>query len=103
MNQTHAMPHHKLIAYGVARDLVVAVVAARIRDASLRDQALRAAKSAALNTAEGAGQVSPRSIRFTRSASACTRPAGSGASAPMASARSRAPTTSWRLPLAIAK
>ena len=54
-----ALPHHKLIAYGVARELVVAIVAARIRDAGLRDQALRAAKSAALNCAEGAGRVSP--------------------------------------------
>jgi four helix bundle protein len=53
------LPHHKLIAYGVARDLVVAVRAANIRDAHLRDQALRAAKSAALNCAEGAARVSP--------------------------------------------
>ena len=59
MNETTYLPHEKLIAYGVARDLVVAVVAARIRDASLRDHALRAAKSAALNCAEGAGRVSP--------------------------------------------
>ena len=34
------------------------VKAARIRDAGLRDQALRAAKSACLNAAEGAGRVS---------------------------------------------
>ena len=59
MNELNALSHHRLIAYGVARDLVVAVVAARIRDAGLRDQALRAAKSAALNCAEGAGRVSP--------------------------------------------
>src|SRR5919198_6379781 len=58
MNET-ALPHHKLIAYGVARDLVLAVVSAHIRDAVLRDQALRAAKSAALNTAEAAGRISP--------------------------------------------
>jgi four helix bundle protein len=56
MNET-ALPHHKLIAYTVARDLVVAVVAAGIRDPTLRDQALRAAKSA-LDCAEGAGRVS---------------------------------------------
>jgi four helix bundle protein len=42
----------------VARDLVVAVRAAGIRDAHLRDQALRAAKSCALNCAEGAARVS---------------------------------------------
>src|SRR6266540_3203051 len=60
MNETTSyLPHHRLVAYSVARELVLAVVAARIRDAKLRDQALRAAKSAALNTAEGAGRVSP--------------------------------------------
>src|ERR687887_1682885 len=59
MNETTMyLPHQKLIAYSVARDLVLAVVTARIRDAGLRDQALRAAKSAALNCAEGAGRVS---------------------------------------------
>jgi four helix bundle protein len=52
------LPHHRLLACGVARDLVVAVVGARIRDSGLRDQALRAAKSTALNVAEGAGRVS---------------------------------------------
>ena len=59
MHESTYLPHQKLIAYGVARDLVLAVVAARIRDAGLRDQALRAAKSSALNCAEGAGRVSP--------------------------------------------
>ena len=60
MNQTPLplLPHHKLVAYTVARDLVVAVRAASIRGANLRDQALRAAQSAALNCAEGAGRVS---------------------------------------------
>ena len=52
------LPHHKLIAYGVALQLLEAVRGARIRDAYLRDQAMRAAKSACLNTAEGAGRVS---------------------------------------------
>jgi four helix bundle protein len=52
------LPHHKLIAYLVARDLLVAVRAADIRDAKLRDEALRSAKSAALNCAEGAGRAS---------------------------------------------
>ena len=58
MNQTPQLPHHKLLAYTVARDLVVAVRAASIRSPHLRDQALRAAQSAALNCAEGAGRVS---------------------------------------------
>ncbi|MBI5069736.1 MAG: four helix bundle protein [Deltaproteobacteria bacterium] len=51
------LPHHKLIAFSVARDFLVAVQACSIRSAHLRDQALRAAQSAALNTAEGAGRV----------------------------------------------
>jgi len=52
------LPHHKLIAFSVARDLLLAVRACSIRSAHLRDQALRAAQSAALNTAEGGGRVS---------------------------------------------
>ena len=52
------LPHHKLIAYGVAKELLVAVRDCHVRDAGLRDQATRAAKSACLNTAEGAGRVS---------------------------------------------
>src|SRR6478609_8524890 len=52
-----SLPHHKLIAYGVAVELLVAVKAANIRDAKLRDEALRAAKGACLNCAEGAGRV----------------------------------------------
>jgi four helix bundle protein len=51
------LPHHKLIAYRVACELLLAVRAAGIRDAKLRDEALRSAKSAALNCAEGAGRV----------------------------------------------
>ena len=52
------LPHHKLLAYGVARDLLVAVLACRIADPKLRDEATRSAKSACLNCAEGAGRVS---------------------------------------------
>ncbi len=52
------LPHHKLKAFGVAMQLLEAVREARIRDSHLRDQAMRAAKSAALNSAEGAGRVS---------------------------------------------
>ena len=51
------LPHHQLIAFSVAKELVLAVIAARITDTTLRDQALRAAKSAALNTAEGAARL----------------------------------------------
>ena len=51
------LPHHKLLAFGVARDLLVAVRDAAIRDVHLRDQAMRAAQSACLNCAEGAARV----------------------------------------------
>ena len=51
------LPHHRLVAYGVARELLLAVLACRIRDAKLRDEAVRSAKSACLNCAEGAGRV----------------------------------------------
>ncbi len=57
MNEIPLLPHHKLFAYGVARDLLLAVRSVSIRDAKLRDEALRSAKSACLNCAEGAGRV----------------------------------------------
>jgi four helix bundle protein len=52
------LPHQNLIAYQVARELVVIVRAANIKDSKLRDQALRAATSACLNIAEAVGRVS---------------------------------------------
>jgi four helix bundle protein len=52
------LPHHRLVAYAVALELLAAVRAAQVRDPKLRDEALRSAKSACLNTAEGAGRVS---------------------------------------------
>jgi len=51
------LPHHKLFAYGVAREMLLAVRDAAIRDVNLRNQAMRAAQSACLNCAEGAGRV----------------------------------------------
>jgi four helix bundle protein len=54
---SYLLPHHKLQAYGVAVELLEAVRNARIRDCHLRDHAMRAAKSACLNAAEGAGRV----------------------------------------------
>ena len=56
--QNPLLPHHKLLAYGVAVQLLQAVRDATIRDPYLRDHAMRAAKAACLNTAEGAGRVS---------------------------------------------
>jgi len=57
MTNLPILPHQKLWAYAVAREMLLAVREARIRDASLRDQAMRAAKSVCLNCAEGAGRV----------------------------------------------
>jgi four helix bundle protein len=51
------LPHHRLVAWSVAKSLLLAVLACRIRDAKLRDEAVRSAKSACLNIAEGAGRV----------------------------------------------
>src|SRR5580704_2349023 len=53
----HSLPHHRLRAYGVAVLLLEGVRGAKIRDAYLRDHAMRSAKSACLNAAEGAGRV----------------------------------------------
>jgi four helix bundle protein len=50
------LPHHRLVAYEVATELLASVVVAKIEDSRLRDQALRAAKSACLNIAEAAGR-----------------------------------------------
>jgi len=58
MDHTPFLPHHKLRAYGIAMKLLEAVREAKIRDSHLRDRAMRAAKSACLNAAEGAGRVS---------------------------------------------
>lgn len=60
MKENHypSLPHHNLVAYQAAVELLVAVRDARIRDAGLREQALKAAKSACLNVAEGAGRTS---------------------------------------------
>ena len=51
------LPHHRLRVYGIAVEMLVCVRDAGIRDAKLRDEALRAAKGACLNVAEGAARV----------------------------------------------
>jgi four helix bundle protein len=56
-DRSPVLPHHKLIAFSVAKDLLFAVRAANIRDPKLRDEATRAAKGACLNCAEAAGRV----------------------------------------------
>ena len=51
------LPHHKLVAYQVAIELLMAVREAAPADAKLREHALRSAKSVCLNIAEGAGRT----------------------------------------------
>lgn len=51
------LPHHTLQVFRVARELLLAVRDAQIRDAKLRDEATRAAKGVCLNIAEGAARV----------------------------------------------
>ena len=58
MDHTSLLPHHRLKAYTAACTLLDAVREARIRDARLREQALRAASSVCLTTAEAAGRSS---------------------------------------------
>jgi four helix bundle protein len=53
-----SLPHHRLIAYQLALELVKLVAGTRIRDSQLRAQARKSAASAALNTAEGAARQS---------------------------------------------
>ena len=54
------LPYHRLKAFAAVRRLLRAVLLADIDDVDLRNQAVRAAKSACCNTAEGAGKVSRR-------------------------------------------
>jgi len=51
-----SLPHHKLVAYQLALELVKLIARTRISDAQLRQQARRSAASAALNSAEGAAR-----------------------------------------------
>ncbi len=53
-----SLPHHRLHVYCKSLELLAAVRAAQVRDAKLRDEALRAAKGVCLNIAEGSGRVS---------------------------------------------
>ena len=56
-NYRPVLPHHRLRVYAIALEMLVLVRDAGIRDAKLRDEALRAAKGACLNVAEGAARV----------------------------------------------
>jgi four helix bundle protein len=57
-SSSSSLPHHRLVAYGVALELVTLVARVRMGDAQLRQQARKSAASAALNTAEGAARQS---------------------------------------------
>jgi four helix bundle protein len=57
-NHSSVLPHHRLVVYRKALELLLALRAAQITDAKLRDEALRAAKGVCLNIAEAAGRVS---------------------------------------------
>jgi four helix bundle protein len=57
-SNTSYLPHHKLVAYQVATQLLQAVLQADLRDRKLRDQAQRSAISVCCNIAEGAGRLS---------------------------------------------
>jgi four helix bundle protein len=57
MNE-QSLPHHKLVAYQIALDLLRRVHSTPIRDAEQREQARKSAKSAARNIAEAAGRWS---------------------------------------------
>jgi four helix bundle protein len=55
-NNNNNLPHHKLIAYQLALELVKRIARTRISEAQLRQQARKSAASAALNSAEGAAR-----------------------------------------------
>lgn len=52
-----SLPHHRLLAWHLAAELVRLVNDIRISDAEDRREARRAAKSCARNVAEGAGRT----------------------------------------------
>jgi len=52
------LPHHKLIAYRLALELIAIFTGLRVADARCREQARKSLISCALNLAEGAGRRS---------------------------------------------
>ncbi len=57
--ESHLMPFQRLDVYRFAKELVVCVHRAGIRDEEFRDQALRASKSVFLHVAEGLPNFAP--------------------------------------------
>ena len=78
MENDEGFGFQRLDAYKVAREIAVRVHEARIRDAELRDQATRAAKSAFLGLCEGLPNEMPELRRryFTQSRSSVCELAG---------------------------
>ncbi len=58
MGKTSVLPHETLVAFQVASELLVLIRDTEIADSGLRDQALRAARSACLNVSEAASRES---------------------------------------------
>src|SRR2546422_7168533 len=92
MQNTPCLPHHKLIVFGVACEMLVAVRDANVRDAKLRDEALRAAKGMCCNCAEGAGRVTwaDKARAFTIARGECVEAAAAGEGAALLGAASAA-------------
>jgi four helix bundle protein len=69
----HSLPHHKLIAYQLALELVRLISRVRIANAQLRQQARKSAASAALNAAEGAARqtIADKSRAFAIALAEC--------------------------------
>ncbi len=57
------LPHHRLVAWGVAVELLTTIKEAHVGNAKIRDQAMRAAVSVCCNIAERAARSSPADKR----------------------------------------
>ena len=68
-NDATQLPFQRLEIYLVAKEIAVLVHRSEIRDSELRDQAMRASKSAFLNLSEGLpGESAPMRRRYFASA-----------------------------------
>src|SRR5262245_39609045 len=69
----NVLPHHKLIAYQLALELVKLVARIRIGEAHFRQQARKSAASSALNCAEGAARqtLADKSRSYTIALAEC--------------------------------
>jgi four helix bundle protein len=58
-NKPRALPHHRLVAWEVAGQLLLTIKEAEIGSGKIREQAMRAAVSTCCNIAEAASRTSP--------------------------------------------